>query len=35
MHPREYSDLVDVLERSVTDYARQNLFGTKIDGQWQ
>ncbi len=35
MNPRAYSDLVDVLERSVVDFARQNLFGTKVDGQWQ
>ncbi len=35
MNPRAYTDLVNVLERSVADFARQNLFGTKIDGQWQ
>lgn len=35
MNPRAYEDLVDVFKRSVADYARQNLFGTKIDGQWQ
>ncbi len=35
MNSRAYTDLVDVLERSVADFARQNLFGTKVDGQWQ
>ncbi len=35
MQPRDYSDLVDVLQRSVVENRRQNLFGTKIDGQWQ
>ncbi len=35
MNPRVYSDLADVLQRSVVDFARHNLFGTKIDGQWQ
>ncbi len=35
MNSRAYTDLVDVLERSVADYARQNLFGTKVEGDWQ
>ncbi len=35
MNPRAYTDLVDVIERSVADFPRQNLFGTKVDGQWQ
>ncbi len=35
MNPRVYTDLVDVLNRSVVDFARRNLFGTKIDGRWQ
>ena len=34
MSPRAYTDLVDVFERSVVDHARQNLFGTKVDGRW-
>ncbi|MCP3956587.1 MAG: long-chain fatty acid--CoA ligase, partial [bacterium] len=35
MNQRAYSDLVDVLERSVADYAQLNLFGTKVEDQWQ
>ena len=35
MKPPAYTDLVDVLERSVADHSRQNLFGTKIDGNWR
>ncbi len=35
MKPRAFTDLVDVLNRSVADFARQNLFGTKVGGQWQ
>ena len=34
MTPRAYTDLVDVLQRSVADYSRQNLFGTKVEGRW-
>lgn len=35
MSPRAYTDLVDVLEQSVASYPRLNLFGTKVDGEWQ
>ena len=35
MNPRAYSDLVDVLERSVAEFSHLNLFGTKVEGQWQ
>ncbi len=34
MSDSRYSDLVDVLTRSVADYGSSNLFGTKIKGQW-
>ncbi|MEM7350776.1 MAG: long-chain fatty acid--CoA ligase [Acidobacteriota bacterium] len=35
MTPRAFTDLVDVLERSVAEHGHRNLFGTKVDGQWQ
>ncbi len=35
MNTSAFADLVDVLDRSVADFARHNLFGTKVDGQWQ
>ncbi len=34
-HDADYTDLVDVLERSVDRYPTSNLFGTKVDGEWQ
>ncbi len=30
-----FTDLVDVLTRSVKEHAHRNLFGTKVDGQWK
>jgi long-chain acyl-CoA synthetase len=36
MHPTdEFTDLVDVLKRSVDRYPTANLFGTKTDGRWR
>ena len=35
MNQSSYSDLVDVLTKSVAEHSRRNLFGTKIDGNWQ
>lgn len=35
MKHSSYSDLVDVLTKSVAKHAQRNLFGTKIDGSWQ
>ncbi len=35
MKPRAYTDLVDVLNRSVDAYPQLNLFGTKSDGRWE
>jgi long-chain acyl-CoA synthetase len=31
----QYNDLVDVLTKSVDQYASSRVFGTKIDGEWQ
>ena len=35
MNQRAYTDLIDVLERSVVNHAHHNLFGTKVEGEWQ
>ena len=35
MKQDSYSDLVDVLTKSVAKHAQHNLFGTKVDGSWQ
>ncbi len=35
MNQSAYTDLVDVLNRSVDTHAQRNLFGTKVDGRWQ
>ncbi|MEM7586547.1 MAG: long-chain fatty acid--CoA ligase [Acidobacteriota bacterium] len=35
MKQTDYTDLVDVLNRSVVAHDQRRLFGTKIDGTWQ
>ncbi len=35
MNQRAYTDLVDVLNRSVAEHAHRNLFGTKTGGEWR
>lgn len=35
MNDGAFSDLVDVLERSVRKFSESDLFGTKKDGQWE
>lgn len=32
--PSQYTDLVDVLQKSVASFSERQLFGTKIDGRW-
>lgn len=33
--PKQFANLVDMFQRSATDYAGRELFGTKVDGTWQ